>query len=82
MKHSRKDYNSIQDPCNLIGEDEPVFLLRAKDITAPAIVRQWASAQRSNPKADMPTIMSAEQWADEMEEWQKNNPDKVRFADL
>ncbi len=42
MKHARNDYQRIQDPalqdrnllapgCTAIGEDEPVFLLRAKD---------------------------------------------------
>ncbi len=31
MKHAREDYNRIQDPEGKIGEDEPVFLLRAKD---------------------------------------------------
>jgi hypothetical protein len=42
MKHARKDYDRIQDPANLIPEDEPVFLLRAKDKTAPKIVEMWA----------------------------------------
>ncbi len=33
MLHARKDYNErIQDSANLIGRDEPVFLLRAQDI--------------------------------------------------
>lgn len=31
MKHARPDYNRIQDPANLIPEDEPVFLLRGQD---------------------------------------------------
>lgn len=67
MIHARSDYNRIQDPENLIPEDEPVFLLRAKDKTSPQIVRLWASAQRQNPKADFRMIKLAEQWADKME---------------
>jgi hypothetical protein len=43
MKHARKDYDRIQDPAGLIGEDEPVFLLRAKDELAPAAIRYWAT---------------------------------------
>lgn len=31
MKHARADYDRIQDPAGKIGEDEPVFLLRAQD---------------------------------------------------
>ena len=34
MKHSRKDYMRIQDPANLIPDDEPVFLLRGQDVNA------------------------------------------------
>ncbi len=80
MIHARDDYNRIQDPENKIAEDEPVFLLRAKDITAPSIVRQWASAQRMNPKADIKNIMLAEQHALRMEEWQEKNG--CKFSDL
>lgn len=32
MKHARKDYQRIQDPLNLIPENEPVFLLRGQDV--------------------------------------------------
>ena len=42
MKHARRDYNRIQDPAGKIPVDEPVFLLRAQDVTAAAIVREWA----------------------------------------
>lgn len=42
MKHAREDYDRIQDPDNKIPEDEPVFLLRAQDKTAPAVVAYWA----------------------------------------
>jgi len=40
MKHVRKDYMRIQDPLNLIPENEPVFLLRAKDsLSIPLLIR-------------------------------------------
>lgn len=44
---------------NKIPEDEPVFLLRAQDVTAPSIVRQWAT-QRMNPMVDPKNIYIAE----------------------
>jgi hypothetical protein len=43
MKHAREDYNRIQDPAGLIGEDEPVFLIRATDKIGWAAVEAWAN---------------------------------------
>ncbi len=48
MLHARSDYNRIQDPENKIGEDEPVFLLRATDISAPDTLRFWAEENKRN----------------------------------
>lgn len=73
MKHARQDYNRIQDPAGLIPDDEPVFLLRAKDRTAPQIVRLWAHAQKHLPDADQRAIELAERHADAMEAWQAEN---------
>ncbi len=41
MIHAREDYNRIQDPAGKIGEDEPVFLVRAQDKTAANMVRHY-----------------------------------------
>jgi hypothetical protein len=80
MRHARKDYNRFQDPENKIGVDEPVFLLRAKDITAPETLRFWANTQRENPSPNEEIIKVVLDWADEMEKWQKENTSK--YADL
>lgn len=42
MIHARSDYNRIQDPAGLIPQDEPVFLIRAKDFVSGDAVRAWA----------------------------------------
>ena len=42
MIHARQDYNRIQDPSGKIADDEPVFLLRAKDVLAPMCLILWA----------------------------------------
>lgn len=42
MKHARTDYDRIQDPAGLIPDNEPVFLIRAKDYVSGAAVRAWA----------------------------------------
>jgi len=80
MKHARPDYNRIQDPENKIPQDEPVFLLRGQDKTAPQILRLWAAAQRNNPKVDPKIIYITEQHAIAMENWQKEHVEK--WADL
>lgn len=42
MKHARSDYDRIQDPAGLIPSDEPVFLIRARDVVSGDAVREWA----------------------------------------
>jgi hypothetical protein len=69
MKHAREDYNRIQDPAGLIPDDEPVFLLRAKDKTAPNIVREWARQHRQNGGA-WDVCENAIGQAARMEAWQ------------
>lgn len=70
MKHAREDYNRIQDPAGLIGDDEPVFLLRAKDRTAPKTLRHWALLQRKFVDCDEHAVTLALDHADAMENWQ------------
>ncbi len=72
MRHARKDYDRIQDPARKIGEDEPVFLLRAQDLSAPETLRFWADETVRNG-GDLAAAKRAEEWADEMEVWQKQN---------
>lgn len=71
MKHARLDYNRIQDPENKIGEDEPVFLLRAKDMFAPQTVSAWADVIAANGNQELADI--AYDWAVVMLEWQRKN---------
>lgn len=79
MIHARDDYNRIQDPAGRIGEDEPVFLIRAKDqVSAPA-VRAWAELHRAAGGDEKLTCAAYEQ-AMRMEAWQKKNGKKA--ADL
>ncbi len=80
MKHAREDYNRIQDPEGKIGEDEPVFLLRAKDISAPDVVLAWATEQLKYPNADMRLVELAHKHVKAMRDWQNKNGTKV--ADL
>jgi hypothetical protein len=70
MKHSRPDYDRIQDPAGLIPEDEPVFILRAQDQVAADTVRVWADlAERHGAAPEM--VMAARRQAVRMESWPK-----------
>ena len=77
MKHARQDYQErIQDSLPLeaggIPWEEPVFLLRAKDVTAPAVVKWWASwAEKAG--ADAEIVKAARDHADLMLKWQKEH---------
>lgn len=75
MKHAREDYNRIQDPAGLIGEDEPVFLLRAKDQLAPDTLRFWADSVERYGDSSLAWYVRC--FADEMEAWQKENSCKL-----
>lgn len=76
MLHARPDYNRIQDPEKLIGEDEPVFLLRAQDRLAPATLRYWASMtyKEGGTFGLMKRVLDH---ASLMETWQAKNGSKV-----
>jgi hypothetical protein len=48
MRHARADYDRFQDPLNLIPADEPVFIIRAQDVSGAPAVRAWADLNDSN----------------------------------
>ena len=76
MKHARDDYARIQDPSELIPEDEPVFLLRGQDIAAPATLCFWANKVEANG-GDPKIIASARSQARDMRLWQEKHGGKV-----
>ena len=76
MKHARKDYDRIQDPDELIPDDEPVFLLRGQDVLAPELLRHWAVQLLLNGGSGVMAEMVI--WhAREMEDWQKEHKQKL-----
>lgn len=56
-------------------DDEPMFVLLARDPSAPALVRQWAAQRRvdieagTRPEADRAQVEEAEQLAERMKTW-------------
>lgn len=90
MRHLRKDYDHVQPwpwPSQRrpriehdFRDDEPVFLLRAKDPVAAQAIRSWAwLAERVG--TDPATCERVREWADEMDAYRLQHwPDK-RFPD-
>ena len=76
MIHARKDYMHIQDQTGKVAQDEPVFLLRAKDSLAPNTVRYWAALLLDH-NGDVVAYKAAMEQAELMEEWQENNMSKL-----
>ena len=76
MKHARDDYARIQDPAELIPEDEPVFLLRGQDMAAPATVFFWAN-QVIKAGGDPEIVAAARSQACEMQRWQQAHGSKA-----
>lgn len=87
MIHCRDDYNRIQDPaatcpsllepgCTAIRHDEPVFLIRAQDVCAPAALRAWA-AEAERHQVNPRTVAKVRAFADRMELWpERKRPDE------
>lgn len=72
MKHARSDYDPIQDPRGLIPEDEPVFLIRAKDLVGWRAVRSWADLAEA-AGAGEGIVHRARTHALAMREWQRKH---------
>jgi hypothetical protein len=78
MLHAREDYDRIQDPEGSIPDDEPVFLIRSKDVVGALAVLEWA--RLNDQYGGRPEMSAAARaHADRMREWQANNA--THFAD-
>lgn len=77
MLHSRKDYQErIQDSAGLIPEGEPVFFVRAQDVTAPEVVKFWAELAKEY--GALPNIITAaREHMERMIEWQREHGMKI-----
>jgi len=58
------------------ADDEPIFVLRARDLIAPETVREWAyrAAKAGAPREK---VVEARACADAMEDWQLEHDRKV-----
>lgn len=63
-----------------IPEDEPVFVMRAQDKVAPAVVMMWANCA-DFAGAPQEKVDGACQQAVIMSGWQRDNPNTVKVPD-
>lgn len=88
MKHLRSDYDGIQPwPVKRphvekdIPDDEPVFLIRAKDPTAPQVVTFWADLAAAYG-ADPELCERVRQWATAMSAYRMEHYPLKEFPDV
>lgn len=68
---------TLRDSCfRKAGLDEPLFVLRAKDLLAPETVRYWANQALARGVPDA-KIASALVLVEQMEAWQCTNAAKM-----
>ena len=88
MKHARKDYDRIQDPalgdpsllgegCSPIAEDEPVFLIRAKDKHFVPMVIDYITRTVKDPGGDLQTAEALSKHVVGALRWQEANGTKT-----
>lgn len=66
----KRDELQREDSCiNRAGDDEPVFVLRAKDVLASALVRTWAEFADATGAHEPERAAEARELADLMDEW-------------
>ena len=82
MKHSRSDYqNRIVDLANLIPENEPVFLLRAKDACALAALHAYYT-ELINKRANRDIIANVGAALLMFQKFRNENGDKMKLPDI
>jgi len=79
MAHDEK-LGTVLDEFGKLGHDEPVFVIRAKDKSAPAAIRAYANVARE-AGADDSHVRAARAVAAGFEEWQHRNPALVKCPD-
>lgn len=62
-----------------VADDEPIFVLRAQDESAPLVIAEWLRINRTTltPEHHDATVAAL----NEMCKWQLDNPTRVKKAD-
>ena len=63
------------------GPDEPVFILRAQDITAPTCVMEWMEGVSKGSPCVSEKLSDASSVVKAMLNWQRDNQERVKIPD-
>lgn len=67
-------------PGNPLGDDEPVFLLRARDVTSVDVLKEY-QRQSVLLSADPTHVRSLDNVISNFKAWQDENPELVKVPD-
>lgn len=71
-----------KQPGNPLGEDEPIFILRARDMYAAEAIRAYAEiCQEAEPPTQPRHLAAIENARARFEKWQEQNPELVKQPD-
>jgi len=73
MAIKRDEINDPTSCLNRAADDEPIFVLRAKDKLAAKLVRDWAAEAVLEGHHDDAKIKAAWRYADAMDAWRDKN---------
>lgn len=74
-RYGREDYDQ-RSPFSDIPDDEPVFVIRGRDLAGPRALRAYAM-EASRAGADRAVVLSVERHAAAMEDYQARHGAKV-----
>ena len=92
MLHARSDYDRIQDPatedptllgvgCSAFAQDEPVFIVRAKDQAFVATVNAWIISHEG-AGGDPEMVAAVRLHIERAKIWQEKNPTQIADAPI
>lgn len=63
-------------------DDEPMFILLARDPEAPALVRRWAKMREAHGEPDVAMLTEAQECAEDMVLWRKEREARKQREDV
>ena len=71
---------TVSDAClDKVRPGEPIFVLRAQDLTAPSIIRSWLGRNLATLAPEK--VQETRGLLQSMEEWQRAHPDLAKQPD-
>jgi hypothetical protein len=74
-------YGQVTTERGTIAPDEPVFVIRGRDMSAPDAIDAYASAAALHG-ADDELVSVVHERAEAMREWQRQHPDSLKVPDI